>query len=83
MAGNSNQKETGSQQTRKLMRNEGSYGSYKRGAYRATEKRRIVCNRFAELGNKVYQYGTRDHGEKVYQNDRGNSQLCWKSIVKK
>jgi transcriptional regulator with AAA-type ATPase domain len=34
----------------------------------------------AELGNNVYQYGTQNQGEKVRQNDRGNSPLCWKRV---
>jgi hypothetical protein len=34
MADDSNEEETGSQQTRQSTRNEGSNGSYKRGAYR-------------------------------------------------
>jgi hypothetical protein len=34
MADDSNEEETGSQQTQQSTRNEGSNGSYKRGAYR-------------------------------------------------
>jgi hypothetical protein len=57
-----------------LIRNEGSNGSYKRGAYRdnINDKNSLQGN-IAELGNNVYQYGTRDQGEKVHRNDGGNS----------
>jgi hypothetical protein len=51
--------EAGSQRARQLIRNEGSNGSYKRGAYRGNrnEKNDLRGN-IAELGNNVYQYGT-------------------------
>jgi hypothetical protein len=65
MADDSNEKETGSQQTRQLTRiNEGSNGSYKRGAYRGNinDKNSLQGN-IAELSNNVYQYGTRDQGD--------------------
>jgi hypothetical protein len=46
-----------------------------------------ICNMYiflkgniAELGNNVYQYGTRDQGEKVGLNDRGDSRLCRKRV---
>jgi hypothetical protein len=48
-----------------VIRNEGSKGSYKRGAYRGniTDKNSLQGN-IAELGNNVYQYGTRDQGDR-------------------
>jgi hypothetical protein len=66
--------EAGSQRARQLIRNGGSNGSYKRGAYRGNiNNKNSLQGNIAELGNNVYQYGTRDQGEKVHQNDRGNS----------
>jgi hypothetical protein len=55
--------EAGSQRAQQLLiRNEGSNGSYKRGAN--TRGNRNVKNslqgNITELGNNVYQYGTRD-----------------------
>jgi hypothetical protein len=44
MAGDSNEEETGSQRIRQTVRNKGSNGFYKRGAYRATTRIRAVCN---------------------------------------
>jgi hypothetical protein len=75
------EEEAGSQQARQSIRNEESNGSYKRGAYRGNinDKNSLQGN-IAELGNNVYQYGTRDQGEKVHQNNRGDSGLCQKSI---
>jgi hypothetical protein len=63
MAVDSKEEETGSQGTRQSTRNEGSNGSYKRGAYRnnRTDKSSLQGN-IAELGNDVYQYGTGDQG---------------------
>jgi hypothetical protein len=60
MADDSNEEETGSQQTRQLTRNnEGSNGSYKRGAYRGNRNNKnSLQGNIAELGNNVYQYGT-------------------------
>jgi hypothetical protein len=60
--------EAGSQRTRQLIRNEGSNGSYKRGAYRGNRNdKNSLRGNIAELGNNVYQYGTRDQGEKVHR----------------
>jgi hypothetical protein len=75
------QEEAGSQQARQLIRNEGSNGSYKRGAYRGNRNdKNSLQGNIAELDNNVYQYGTRDQGEKVHLNGRGNSQLCQKRV---
>jgi hypothetical protein len=64
------EKEAGSQQARQLIRNEGSNGSYQRGAYRGNKNdKNSMQGNIAELGNNVYQYGTQDQGEKVHQ--------CW------
>ena len=65
MADDSNEEETGSQQTRQSTRNEGSNGSYKRGAYRGNKNdKSSLQGNIAELGNNVYQYGTRDQGDR-------------------
>jgi hypothetical protein len=49
------------------IRNEGSNGSYKRGAYRGNRNdKNSMQGNIAELGNNIY-YGTRDQGEKVNQ----------------
>jgi hypothetical protein len=58
--------ETGSQGTRQSTRNnEGSNGSYKRGAYRGNRNNtNSLQGNIAELGNNVYQYGTRDQGDR-------------------
>jgi hypothetical protein len=75
------EEEAGSQRARQLIRNEGSNGSYKRGAYRGNRNVKNSLQRnIAELGNNVYQYGTRDQGEKVHQNDRGDSRVCRKRV---
>jgi hypothetical protein len=52
MADDSNKEETGSQRTRQSTRNDGSNGSYKRGAYRGNinDKNSLQGN-IAELGN--------------------------------
>ena len=65
MADNSNKEETRSQQTRQSTRNKGSNGSNKRDAYRGNinDKNSLQGN-IAELGNKVYQYGTGDQGDR-------------------
>jgi transcriptional regulator with AAA-type ATPase domain len=66
MADDSNEEETGSQGTPQSTRNnEGSNGSYKRGAYRGnrSDKNSLQGN-IAELCNNVYQYGTRDQGDR-------------------
>jgi hypothetical protein len=65
MADDSNEEETGSQGTRQTTRNEGSNGSCKRGAYMGNinDKNSLQGN-IAELGNNVYQYGTRDQGNR-------------------
>jgi hypothetical protein len=59
MTNDSNKEETGCQLTWQSTRNEGSNGSYKRGAYRGniTDKNSLQGN-IAELGNNVYQYGS-------------------------
>jgi hypothetical protein len=59
------EEETGSQRTQQFTRKEGSNGSYKRGSYRGNinDKNSLQGN-IAELGNNVYQYGTRDQGDK-------------------
>jgi hypothetical protein len=61
MADDSNKEETGSQQTCISTRNKVSDGSYKRGGYwgNKNDKKRLQ-GKIAELGNNVYQYGTRD-----------------------
>jgi hypothetical protein len=65
MADDSNKEETGSQGTRKSTRNEGSNGSYKRGAYRGNKNdKNSLQGNIAELGNNIYQYGTRDQGDR-------------------
>jgi hypothetical protein len=65
MADDSNQEETGSQQTRQSARNEGSNRSYKRGAYRGNRNdKNSLQENIAELGNNIYQYGTRDQGDR-------------------
>jgi hypothetical protein len=66
MTDDSNEEETGSQGTRQSIRNnEGSNESYKRGAYRGNinDKNSLQGN-IAELGNNVYQYGTRDQDDR-------------------
>jgi hypothetical protein len=79
------EEDAGSKQTRQLIRNDGSNGSYKRVAYRGNrnDKNSLQAN-IAELGNKVYQYGTRDQGETVHQNNKDNGQfMSEESTVKK
>jgi hypothetical protein len=69
-------KEAGSQRARQSTRNEGSNGSYKRGAYRGNRNNKnSLQGNIAELGNNVSQYGTQDRGEKVHQNDRGKEDM--------
>jgi hypothetical protein len=65
MADDSNKEETGSQRTQQSTRNEGSNGSYKKSACRGkrNDKNSLQGN-IAELGNNVYQYGTRDQGNR-------------------
>jgi hypothetical protein len=60
VADDSNDEETGSQQTRQWTRNEGSNQSYKRGAYRGNRKnyKNSLQGSIAGLSNNVYQYGT-------------------------
>jgi hypothetical protein len=63
MTDNSKEEEIRSQQTRQLTRNEN--GSYKKGAYRDNRyKKNSLQGNIAELGNKVYQYGTQDQGDR-------------------
>ena len=65
MADDSNEEETGSQQTRQSTRNEGSNGSYKRGAYRGNiNNKNSLQGNIAELGNNIYKYGTRDQDDR-------------------
>jgi hypothetical protein len=65
MADDSNKEEAGSQRTRQSTRNEGSKGSYNRGAYRGNRNNKnSLQGNIAELGNNVYQYGTRDQGDR-------------------
>jgi hypothetical protein len=66
MADDSNEEETGSQGTRQSTRNnEGSNGSYKKGAFRGNRNdKNSLQGHIAELGNNVYQYGTRDQGDR-------------------
>jgi hypothetical protein len=54
-----------SQQTRQSTRNdEGSNGSYKKGAYRSNRNdKNSLRGNIAELDNNIYQYGTRDQGD--------------------
>jgi hypothetical protein len=65
MADDSNEEETRSQGTRQSTRNRGSNGSYKRGACRGKRNNKnSLQGNIAELGNNVYQYGTRDQGDR-------------------
>jgi hypothetical protein len=66
MADDSNEEETGSQGTQQSTRNnEGSNGSYKRGAYRGNRNdKNSLQGNIAELGNNVHQNGTRDQGDR-------------------
>jgi hypothetical protein len=71
------EEEAGSQQARQLIRKEGYTGSYKRGAYRGNRNdKKSLQGNIAELGDNICQYVTREQGEKVHQNDRGDSRLC-------
>ena len=63
MADNSNEEETGSQRTRQWTRNMGSSGFYKTYRGNNNDKNSWQGN-LAELGNNVYQYGTRDQGDR-------------------
>jgi hypothetical protein len=65
MADNRNKEETGSQHARQSTGTEGSNGLYKRGPYRGNinDKNSLQGN-IAELGNNIYQYGTRDEGDR-------------------
>jgi hypothetical protein len=43
----------------------GSNGFYKRGAYRGNNNdKNSLQGNLAELGNNIYQYGTRDQGDR-------------------
>jgi hypothetical protein len=66
MADDSNEEEIGRQGTRQSTRNnEGSNGSYTRGAYRGNRNdKNSLQGNIAELGSNVYQYGTRDQGDR-------------------
>jgi hypothetical protein len=65
MAEDRNDEETGSQRTRQPTRNKGSNGFYKRGAYRGNNnKKNSLQGNIAELGNNIYQYETRDQGDR-------------------
>jgi hypothetical protein len=51
------------QRTWQSTRNKGSNGFYKRGAYRGNNKdKNSLQGNLTELGDNVYQYGTRDQG---------------------
>jgi hypothetical protein len=65
MADDSNQEETRSQRARKLTRNKGSNGFYKRCAYRGNnnEKNSLQGN-LGELSNNIFQDGTQDQGDR-------------------
>jgi hypothetical protein len=57
--------EAGRQWARQLIRNRGSDGSYKRGAYTGNRNdKNSLQGNIAKLGNNVYEYGTQDQGEK-------------------
>jgi hypothetical protein len=72
MADDSNEEKTGSQRARQLTRNEGSNGSYKRGAYRGNRNdKNSLQGNIAELGNNVYQYGTRNQGDRFTRTTEG------------
>ena len=48
-----------------MTRNEGSNGSFKKGAYRGNRNKKYsLQGMIAELGNNVYQYGTQDQGDR-------------------
>jgi hypothetical protein len=66
MADDNNKEETGSQGAPQSTRSiEGSNGSYKRGAYRGNRNdKNSLQGNIAELGNNVYQYRTRDQGDR-------------------
>jgi hypothetical protein len=65
MADDSNEIETGSQRTRQSTQNKRCNGFCKRGAYRGNNiKKNSFQGNLAEFGNNVYQYGTRDQGDK-------------------
>jgi hypothetical protein len=83
MADESNEEETGSQRTQQLTRNEGSNGSYKRGAYRGNRNdKNSLQGNIAELGNNVYQYGTQDQGDRFTRTTEAISKMLKESIVK-
>jgi hypothetical protein len=65
MTDNSNEEETRSQQTQQLTRNEGSNRSHNKGAYRGNiNRKKSLQGNITELGNSIYQYGTRDQGDR-------------------
>jgi hypothetical protein len=65
MADERNEEETGSQRARQRASNKGSNRFYKRGAYRGSNnKNNSLGGNLAELGNNVYQYGTREQGDR-------------------
>jgi hypothetical protein len=65
VADKSKEEETGSQGIWQPARNKGSNRSYKRGAYRGNRNNKnSLQGRIAELGTNVYQYGTRDQGDR-------------------
>jgi hypothetical protein len=65
MADDRNEEETGSQQTRQSTRKKGSNRFYKRGAYRGNNNNKnSLQGNLAELGNNVYQYESRDQGDR-------------------
>jgi hypothetical protein len=83
MADNSNREETGIKLSQQLTRNKGSNGSYKRGVYRGNRNNKnSLKGNIAELGNKVYQYGTQDQGDR-FTRQRRYPIMLEESIVKK
>jgi hypothetical protein len=59
------EEEARSQRAQESIRNEGSNGSYKRGAYRGNRNdKNSLQGNIGELRNNVYQYGTREQGDR-------------------
>jgi hypothetical protein len=84
MADDSNQEEMGSQPTWQLTRNEGSNGSYKKGAYRGNRnKKNSLQGNIAELGHNVYHYGTQDQGDRFTRMTEAIAIMSGESIAKK
>jgi hypothetical protein len=65
VANGSNKEETRSQRTRQSTRTKGSNRFYKRGAYRGNNNdKNSLQGSLVELCNNIYQYGTRDQGDR-------------------